>query len=110
MKDVFEDLIQTIERNAVDNKATIENVKLWADSWRKERDLFHDNTMPLRKVSVVIDKESTLKDCIVEVHSNKHYAEYRIKEMLKDQQYGWYEIKEFEVLSPGAGFVTINKH
>jgi hypothetical protein len=36
MKNIFEDLIQTIERNAVNNHATITNVKLWADSWRYE--------------------------------------------------------------------------
>lgn len=35
-RDVFEDLIRTIERNAVDNKTTITNVKLWAKSWREE--------------------------------------------------------------------------
>lgn len=35
-RDIFEDLIQTIERNAVDNKATITNVKVWAKSWREE--------------------------------------------------------------------------
>ena len=33
---VFEDLISTIERNAVDNKITISNVNLWAKSWREE--------------------------------------------------------------------------
>lgn len=33
---VFEDLIQTIEKNAIDNKATISNVKIWAKSWRDE--------------------------------------------------------------------------
>ena len=30
------EMISTIERNAVDNRATIENVKLWAKSWREE--------------------------------------------------------------------------
>lgn len=33
---VFEDLIQTIERNAVNNVTTISNVDLWAKSWREE--------------------------------------------------------------------------
>ena len=33
---VFEELISTIERNSVDNQATITNVKLWAKSWREE--------------------------------------------------------------------------
>ncbi len=36
MKNIFEDLIQTIERSAIDNKVTIHNVKLWAASWRYE--------------------------------------------------------------------------
>ncbi len=36
---VIEDLISTIEENAVNNVATISNVKLWAESWRKEADL-----------------------------------------------------------------------
>lgn len=39
MKDLFEELLQTIERTAVDNKATITNVKLFVDSWRKEREM-----------------------------------------------------------------------
>ena len=30
------EMISTIERNAVDNRATIENVKLLAKSWREE--------------------------------------------------------------------------
>ena len=38
-RDTFEELIETIERNAVDNKVTITNVKLWAKSWRDERKL-----------------------------------------------------------------------
>lgn len=33
---IFEDLIQTVERNAVNNQATITNVELWAKSWREE--------------------------------------------------------------------------
>jgi hypothetical protein len=37
--DTFEKLIQTIEKNAVNNKATILNVALWAKSWRAERKL-----------------------------------------------------------------------
>lgn len=37
-RDLFEELIQTIENNAVDNQSTITNVKLWAKSWRKERE------------------------------------------------------------------------
>lgn len=36
MKNILENLIQTIERNAIDNKATIHNVQLWAASWRNE--------------------------------------------------------------------------
>jgi len=36
MKNILANLIQTIERNAIDNKATIHNVQLWAASWRAE--------------------------------------------------------------------------
>lgn len=36
MNNTLEDLVSTIERNAIDNKAEITNVKLWADSWRRE--------------------------------------------------------------------------
>jgi hypothetical protein len=35
-RNVFEELIQTIEGTAVNNTATISNVKLWAKSWREE--------------------------------------------------------------------------
>ena len=34
-RELFEDLIWTIERSAVDNEATITNVDLWAKSWRE---------------------------------------------------------------------------
>jgi len=33
---IFEQLIQTIERNASNNEATIRNVALWAKNWREE--------------------------------------------------------------------------
>ncbi len=36
MESILERLIQTIEKNAIDNKATITDVKLWAKSWRNE--------------------------------------------------------------------------
>lgn len=36
LREVFEELIATIECNAVDNKAEIHNVKLWAKQWRGE--------------------------------------------------------------------------
>jgi len=32
----FDAIIETIERNAIDNKATISNVELWAKQWREE--------------------------------------------------------------------------
>jgi len=40
--EVFEDLIQTMERNTIDNKSTISNVKLWAKSWRKEMEIMSE--------------------------------------------------------------------
>ena len=36
VEEIFEELIATMERNAIDNKADITNVKLWANSWREE--------------------------------------------------------------------------
>ena len=36
VKKIMEELIKTIENNAVDNTAIITNVSLWAESWRKE--------------------------------------------------------------------------
>lgn len=36
LRDGVGELISTIERNSVDNKAEIHNVKLWAKSWREE--------------------------------------------------------------------------
>ena len=36
LREGLEEMISTIERNAVDNRATIVNVKLWAKSWREE--------------------------------------------------------------------------
>ena len=38
-KDWFEEIIRTIENNSEDNKATISNVKLWAKSWREEKEI-----------------------------------------------------------------------
>jgi len=36
------DLIDSIEKNAVDNKSTISDVKLWCRSWRKELGITKD--------------------------------------------------------------------
>ena len=33
---VFNELIDTIVKNSIDNKSTITNVNLWAKSWREE--------------------------------------------------------------------------
>ena len=35
-KEVLENLISTIEKNSIDNKATITNVDLWVKSWIEE--------------------------------------------------------------------------
>lgn len=35
-REVFENLISSIENNARDNEATITNVDLWAKGWREE--------------------------------------------------------------------------
>lgn len=49
MNDIFEELIQTIERNAVDNVTTISDVKLFAKSWREEFKLHENIYMMERK-------------------------------------------------------------
>jgi len=36
---VFNELIDAIIMNSIDNKSTITNVKLWADSWKKEMEI-----------------------------------------------------------------------
>lgn len=52
MTDHFEDLIQTIESNAVNNQITITNVKLWADSWREEREMdIRNNSIPYELIN-----------------------------------------------------------
>ena len=33
---VFNKLIETVERSSTNNEAKITNVKLWAESWKKE--------------------------------------------------------------------------
>ena len=42
-EEIFEELIQTIERNAINNQASIIDVKFWAKSWRDEIQLKNDN-------------------------------------------------------------------
>ena len=48
-KDILEELLQTIEANAIDNKATITNVSLWADSWRKEQSLLNPSSTQVKE-------------------------------------------------------------
>lgn len=50
VEEIFEELIATMERNAIDNKAEITNVKLWANSWREElRQFGVSGSLPLWK-------------------------------------------------------------
>ena len=52
---IFEELISTIERNSVDNKADITNVELWAKSWRSE--MYQSHQQPQQdKTNTQIDK------------------------------------------------------
>lgn len=51
--DVFNELLETIKRGAVDNKITITNVELFVSSWQKEREL------QLRKTQV----SSSFSEC-----------------------------------------------
>lgn len=58
MEDTFEDLLQTIERNALDNKMKINNVELFVKSWRKEREL----TLTIPVVVKPLPTEQCVKD------------------------------------------------
>jgi len=58
-EEIFEELIATIEKNAIDNKAEITNVKLWANSWRKELNQFD----AIKSVCERCLKEKELKVC-----------------------------------------------
>ena len=59
-KDILEELLQTIEANAIDNKVTITNVSLWADSWRKEQSLLFrvNRSLPTSKERISALKNS----------------------------------------------------
>lgn len=37
--DVFNELLETLKRGAIDNKITITNVELFVNSWQKEKEL-----------------------------------------------------------------------
>ena len=39
---VFNELIETIEKSSTNNEAVITNVKLWAESWKKEMEAFKE--------------------------------------------------------------------
>lgn len=56
MNDIFEELIQTIERNAVDNVTTISDVKLFAKSWREEFKL-HENIYSQSRADICKETE-----------------------------------------------------
>jgi hypothetical protein len=73
MENTLEDLVSTIERNSNDNKAEITNVKLWADSWRRE---FTD------KINEFISEcELNEYDAEIKLASVKNQLEYWLKEM-----------------------------
>jgi len=73
MENTLENLVSTIERNAIDNKAEITNVKLWADSWRRE---FTDKINEL-----IAECELTDYDAEMKLASVKNQLECWIKEM-----------------------------
>jgi hypothetical protein len=54
MKNTMEDLLQTIEENAVDNALTIADVKLFVKSWREEAEIFGQNGCPCCKIKEVV--------------------------------------------------------
>ena len=69
MENTLEDLVSTMERNAIDNKAEITNVKLWANSWRRE---FTDK----------------LEELIEETELTEYHSDLRL-ESVKNQLQQW---------------------
>jgi len=45
---VFNELLETIEKSSINNKASIENVELFVKSWQKENDLQLHKTLVMR--------------------------------------------------------------
>lgn len=54
---VFNDLLQTIINNSVDNKVVITNVSLWVSSWKKEMNLEKQNGAKNKNIMRVTAKE-----------------------------------------------------
>jgi len=54
--EVFNELLETIEKNSIDNKCTIDNVELFVKSWKKEA-----KTLQLRKTDVSGSLNNKLK-------------------------------------------------
>lgn len=73
MENVLEDLISTIERNSENNKAEITNVKLWANSWRRE---FTDKLEELIEETELTEYDESLR-----LESVKTQLQQWIKEM-----------------------------
>lgn len=73
MENTLEDLVSTIERNAIDNKAEITNVPLWANSWRED---FKEKLELL-----IAESELDEYDAEMKLSSIKHTLEDWIKQM-----------------------------
>ena len=73
VENILEDLVSTIERNAIDNKAEITNVKLWANSWRRE---FTDKLEELIEETELTEYDESLR-----LESVKTQLQQWIKEM-----------------------------
>lgn len=53
MLKIFEDLIETIEKNAVNNTATITNVQLWVESWKKELETYISSDLSIKQLEKI---------------------------------------------------------
>ena len=105
--EVFEELIQTIERGAIDNTAYISNVELFVRRWReqyyKNTSLRYNFTRWMFRTFQVISKTKARKYnlyCYRNVHGDEvNYLncrsiwkdnkgrEYRVKELIRQEDY-----------------------
>lgn len=87
MEELFEELIQTIERHTVNNSITITNVSLWAKSWRREmQDL--KQALEMEKQQVAESNDIICKHC-------QHYSKKSEDE--DGDGYGYCKIKKYFV-------------
>lgn len=92
-EEIFEELIQTIERNAIDNQANIIDVKFWAKSWRDEMQLHKE----IESEKNQNETKNDLLSCFLfldDMRDPEHSFEYTREEMFIKQK--WEVVRNFD--------------